>query len=244
MKRNRIIGWLLLSVALCHPMSRLLAQEKTSIDHTLWDQLLHKHVNSEGWVDYKGFEKDSLLFRTYLLEVSESAPNEKNTQEERLAYYINLYNAYTIALILREYPVQSIKDIKKPWTEKFIPIGNRMYSLNDIEHGILRNLGEPRIHFAINCASISCPKLLNEAYVPQKLEEQLKKVTIAFINGQENQLTGGSVKLSKIFKWYRSDFEVNGKRDLIGFINQYSHHRLNPNIDIAFREYNWQLNEK
>lgn len=222
----------------------LFAQDESLSDHSLWNQLVQKHVDSDGWVDYKGFQEDSVLLHSYLYQLSQSWPDDTAEKEVRLAYYINLYNAYTVALVLREYPIESIKDIKTPWSEKFIPIGNQMLSLNDIEHGILRNLGEPRIHFAINCASISCPKLLNEAYLAETLEAQLTKVTKSFINGPENDLKSQPIHLSKIFKWYRGDFTVNGKRDLIGYINQFSKSRIPTDIKIDFGEYNWQLNEK
>ena len=161
-----------------------------------------------------------------------------------LAYYINTYNAYTVELILNNYPVKSIKDISGAWTKGIVPIGNTKLSLGGIENGILRKMEEPRIHFAINCASYSCPKLLNEAFTAARINEQLDKVTIDFINGNKNELSANSPKLSSIFDWYQKDFTINGKQDVIGYINEYAISKINPSAQINYKEYNWKLNEQ
>lgn len=215
---------------------------RQKVDHKVWDSLLRTHVNENGRVDYEGFLKDSVKLHAYLHSLSNNPPETHWSKSEKLAYYINTYNAYTVALILRDYPIKSIKDISNPWSKKFIPIDGQNYSLNNIEHGILRKMDEPRIHFAVNCASISCPKLLNKAYIPEQLEEQLDMVTKAFINGPENEIQAKEVALSKIFKWYRGDFEVDGKNDLLGFINRFSNVAIHEEAKISFKEYNWQLN--
>lgn len=100
--------------------------------------------------------------------LSAQAPDKTWSVQELLAYYINLYNAYTVDLILKNYPVKSIKDLNGPWTKAIVPIGDIRMSLGGIENSILRKMNEPRIHFALNCASVSCPKLLNEAYSAKK----------------------------------------------------------------------------
>ena len=129
--------------------------------HEVWDELTRKHVTESGVVNYKGIIQDSIQFNAYLDLLSSHLPNETNwTREERLAYWINAYNAFTVKLIIDHYPVVSIKDIKKGiplvnsvWDIQFIEIGGKSYDLNNIEHGILRKeFYEPRIHFAINCA--------------------------------------------------------------------------------------------
>jgi len=125
-----------------------------------------------------------------------------------------------------------------------VPIGNKTLSLGGIENGILRKMDEPRIHFAINCASFSCPKLLNEAYVASKINQQLEKVTKDFINGDKNEITKNNPKLSSIFKWYKKDFKVKGEKDVIGYVNQYAKVKINPETSIAYLEYNWSLNEQ
>lgn len=223
------------------------ASEQTSsekdpvIDHSAWNNLLKKHVNASGMVDYKGFKNDRSKLDEYLKLLSSQEPSKDWGANELLAYYINLYNAYTVDLILRNYPVKSIKDIDSPWTSEFIKVGDTEISLGGIENSILRKMNEPRIHFAINCASISCPKLLNEAYTADKIEEQLEKVTMEFINSDKNEISKNSAKLSSIFDWYKKDFKENGT--LIEYINQYSNTKINSGANISYKEYNWNLNE-
>ena len=139
--------------------------ESAPISHSLWTDILQEHVTEEGWLDYQGVKKDSQRFNEYLRLLNDHHPNPDTwTRDERLAYWINAYNAYTVELILKHYPVESIKDIKRGvpfintvWDIEFIEIEGRNYSLNNIEHGILRpKFDDPRIHFAINCASYSC----------------------------------------------------------------------------------------
>lgn len=217
---------------------------KEIIDHSQWDQLLKKYVASNGLVDYKGFLKERSKLQSYLQMLSQNPPQESWNTAELLAYYINTYNAYTVELILENYPVESIKNIKGPWTKGIVPIGDNTLSLGGIENGILRKMDEPRIHFAINCASFSCPNLLNEAYSASKIEAQLEKATNAFINGNKNELSQTNPKLSHIFKWYKKDFKVNGEKDLIAYINKYAKTKINPDATIDFLEYNWSLNEQ
>jgi hypothetical protein len=145
---------------------------------------------------------------------------------------------------LDNYPIKSIKDINGPWTKGIVPIGNKMLSLGGIENSILRKMNEPRIHFAINCASISCPKLLNEAFTATKINEQLERVTREFIASDKNEITPQRVTLSSIFDWYAKDFTVNGKQDVIGYINLYSEQKIAREATLAYKEYNWNLNEQ
>lgn len=217
--------------------------DQPMIDHAAWDLLLKKYVREDGLVDYKGFLKDRAALKSYLKMLSKNPPQEDWSTSELLAYYINTYNAYTVDLILENYPLKSIKDLNGPWTKAIIPIGDKWLSLGGLENSILRKMNEPRIHFAINCASFSCPDLLNEAFTAEKLESQLEKVSKAFINGNKNTISKNSVALSSIFKWYKKDFVVEGEKDLIAYINQYSSLKVNTSAKISFREYNWNLNE-
>ncbi len=217
--------------------------EQPLIDHTPWDNLLKKYVREDGLVDYKGFLNDRIKLKSYLEMLSKNPPKEDWSTAELLAYYINTYNAYTIDLILENYPVKSIKDINGPWTKAIVPIGDKWLSLGGLENSILRKMNEPRIHFAINCASYSCPDLLNEAYTADKIESQLDKVTKSFINGNKNKITADQVSLSKIFSWYKKDFEVNGKKDVAGYINNYSKVKISEGAKIDYLEYNWDLNK-
>ncbi|SHJ07223.1 DUF547 domain-containing protein [Pseudozobellia thermophila] len=210
------------------------------VDHSQWTALLKKYVDDNGQVDYKGFLKDKEQLNDYLTALSKQVPSNNWSVQEQLAYYINLYNAQTVALILRHYPLRSIKDIDGPWTTDFVKIGDKELSLGALEHSILRKMNEPRIHFAINCASASCPKLLNEAFVPEKLEKQLEEVTRGFINSENNTITRDNLELSRIFKWYKGDF-ANGK--LVSYINPYTEIEIAPKAKIKYKEYDWSLNE-
>lgn len=220
------------------------ANSEVNVDHSAWDKLLKKHVDKNGLVDYKGFQKDRAELNAYMTNLSSYDPTNDWSVQELLAYYINLYNVYTVDLILDNYPTKSIQDIKGAFTKGFIPVGSRELSLGGIENGILRKMDEPRIHFAINCASISCPKLLNEAYTAGKINEQLERVTNEFINSDKNEITPNSPKLSKIFDFYTKDFKVAGKENLAGYINQYSDIEINTRAPIVFKEYDWNLNEQ
>ncbi len=214
------------------------------VDHSLWDDLLKKHVSDEGWVDYQGFAEDRVKLTSYLQLLASNPPTEEWSVSELLAYYINIYNAYTVDLIVENYPVNSIKDINGPWTRGFVEIGDKKLSLGGIENGILRKMNEPRIHFAINCASISCPKLLNEAYFANKIEAQLDRVTRDFIHSEKNDLSPDMPRLSSIFDWYRKDYLVDGEVDVIGYINKYLEVPINANAELNYLEYDWNLNEQ
>ena len=220
------------------------AEITPQVDHSSWDTLLKKYVADDGLVDYEGFQQDEPALRIYLQMLSENPPTDEWSVQELLAYYINTYNAYTVALILENYPVKSIKDINGPWTRGIVPIGKKNLSLGGLENGILRKMNEPRIHFAINCASISCPKLLNEAFTAQKMEEQLDRATREFILGDKNELSENEVRLSSIFDWYAKDFEVNGKQDVLGYINSYVPVKISEEAKVSYKEYNWNLNEQ
>jgi len=220
------------------------ANSAVNIDHSQWDKLLKKYVDNEGMVNYKGFKKDEAKLDEYLQMLSEKNPTDDWSVQELLAYYINLYNAATVKLIVENYPVKSIKDIDGAWTKGRVAVGDKMLSLGGIENGILRKMNEPRIHFAINCASISCPKLLDEAYTAAKINEQLDRATKEFINSDKNDISASNPKVSSIFDWYAKDYKVNGKQDVIGFINEYSNTKINPGATLSYKNYNWELNEQ
>jgi hypothetical protein len=213
------------------------------LDHSAWDVLLKKYVAKNGDVDYKGFKTDSQKLNDYVNYLATNIPTEDWSVNEQLAYFINVYNANTIKLIVDNYPTKSIKDIKNPWLKNRLKIGNEDYSLADIENGILRKMNEPRIHFAINCASYSCPKLLNTAYTAENVQELMDRATKEFINNSnKNTLSANAPKLSEIFKWYKSDFTDNGS--IIDYINQYSEIKISSNAKIDYIDYNWSLNEQ
>ena len=138
--------------------------------HTVWDMMLKKHVSSTGKVDYDGFKSDP-NFERYITILESANPNDPSwSSNDKKAFWINAYNSFTIKLILDNYPVKSIKDISSPWDKKFITINGENYSLNQIENDILRpTYKDARIHFAVNCAAVSCPKLHNRAFTAENL---------------------------------------------------------------------------
>jgi hypothetical protein len=216
--------------------------EVAAINHSNWTTLLQKNVSRAGIVNYKGFQKDSKALSAYLAELSANVPTKSTSRNATLAYWINTYNAYTVKLIIDNYPTNSIKDINDPWGKKFITLSGKKYSLEGIENEILRKMDEPRIHFAINCASVSCPNLLNEAFTEAKLEQQLKAVSKSFINDKtKNTITANKIEVSKIFDWFGADFKSKGS--VIDFLNQYSTTKISTNAQVNFKEYNWGLNE-
>ncbi len=211
--------------------------------HDLFDDLLQKHVSNDGKVNYKGFKNSYKDLLGYIKALTLLYPElNEFSKEEKLAYWINAYNALTIDLIIRNYPLESIKDIKDPWDQRLWKFGNKWQNLNDIEHKILRNMDEPRIHFAIVCASESCPKLQNKAFTANHLEEQLTNATQEFLSDtSKNELSKDRIKLSKIFKWFTKDFKQNGS--LIDFLNQYSEVTISNNAKKSFKDYSWDLND-
>lgn len=255
MKHPLLILYLLITITFlsCVGKGKELTYNNSVPDHQLWDQLLKKHVNAGDHVNYKGFIADSAMLNEYLEILSNNPPNSSMwSKEEQLAYWINAYNAFTVKLIVDNYPVESIRDLNPTlyvpllntvWHIKFFSIGGKKFNLDEIEHNILRKqFNEPRIHFAIVCASYSCPPLRKEAYTAEKVDEQLEDQAIHFINDpKRNVLRKQSAELSSIFKWFKGDFTKKGT--LIEFLNQYSKVEIDPNARISFMEYSWSLND-
>ncbi|RDC63150.1 DUF547 domain-containing protein [Adhaeribacter pallidiroseus] len=222
------------------------------VSHQLFSNILHKYVTPNGQVNYRGLLLDTLALNQYLQLLSRNPPANTWSTPEKLAYWLNAYNAFTLQLVLRHYPVKSIKDIGSKihipfvntcWDISFIPIGAKRLSLNEIEHQILRKtFKEPRIHFAIVCASVSCPKLRNEAYSAANLHQQLEDQARTFINDpSRNQIRPHKIKISKIFSWFTADFTHNGP--LIQYLNRYSTVQIKANAQVSNLDYNWRLNE-
>jgi Protein of unknown function, DUF547 len=223
------------------------------VGHAAWDVLIKKHVDADGFVDYKGFVRDSAELNRYLKTLEKAHPNDKNwSRNEQMAYWINAYNAYTIQLLVRNYPVASIKDIKRGvafvnsvWDVKFIDIQGYTYDLNNIEHNILRPVfKDARVHAAVNCASFSCPKLRNEAYTADKLEAQLEDGMRGFVNDPtRNRVGADKAEISEIFKWFKGDFERDAG-SVRAFLNRYATTKIGDKGDIDHIDYDWRLNEK
>lgn len=261
---GRLISVLVIS--LCS--TSLLSQE---IDHSEWDAVLKKHliIKDNGaitQVDYAALAKNRKPLKSYiktLAAVSEETFNQLS-KDDQLALLINLYNAATVELILTGFPeIDSIKDLgslfRSPWKKEIVSLFGKKISLDDLEHGLIRGerYQEPRIHFAVNCASIGCPALRAEAYVGERLSDQLNEQTRLFLSDRSrNRLVGDELKVSSIFKWYREDFEKGwqGFSSLPQFFAEYAD-ALGINaqqvialekgeINIGFLDYDWRLNSK
>ncbi|WP_341228345.1 DUF547 domain-containing protein [uncultured Arcticibacterium sp.] len=231
--------------------------ESTSgpVSHSIWDGLLKKHVDAKGFVNYGGFAKDEAQLDKYLALISKSAPASSWSSDEKLAYWINAYNAFTVKLILNnaDQNITSIKDIgskikipfvNTPWDVKFINIGGKDMDLNNIEHGIIRKqFKEPRIHFALVCAAKSCPPLRNEAFVASKLNAQLDDQGVRFLNDSfKNEVSANKMNVSKLFDWYGGDFKKTASIET--WINKYAKTKAKAGTDITYKEYYWDLNGK
>lgn len=228
---------------------------RAQVDHSQFTTLLKKHINAKNMVNYKGFKADEKLLNQYLGLLSANEPTKKWTTNERLSYWINAYNAFTIRLILDYYDggkLKSIKDIgtlipipriNDGWSKKFIKIGKKTLTLNNIEHDIIRKeFAEPRIHAALVCAAKSCPPLRNEAYTGIQLNAQLDDQMRDFINDPtKNNIKTTIAKLSPLFDWYGSDFTKT--KPLVDWINQYSKQKLTSATKIDFNGYDWGLND-
>ncbi len=218
--------------------------QTTGVDHANFDALLKKYVASNGNVNYKSFKNtaaDVASLEDYIKALSANTPTDKTPKKEKMAFWINAYNALTIKLILGKYPLSKITDLDggKTWDVKRYTFDGKKLSLNDIENNILRPLGDARIHFAVNCAAKSCPPIANEAFTADNLETLLAKRTKKFVNDSKaNALKINEIKVSKIFEWYGKDFG-----NLIVFLNKYAPIKLDANAKVSFQEYDWRLNE-
>lgn len=213
-----------------------------AFDHNSFNTLLSNFVSPKGNVNYPEFKKQWSTLRSYIAELGENMPTEAWTKNDKLAYWMNAYNAMTVDLILRNHPLVSIKDIKDPWDQRLWKLGSKWYNLDEIEHQILRKMGDPRIHFGINCASFSCPPLLNEAFTADTVDAQLEKLAFQFINdSKRNTITTTSIEVSKIFNWFSKDFKTDGS--LIDFLNKYSETPISPNAKTRYMDYDWTLNK-
>ncbi|OIP84931.1 MAG: hypothetical protein AUK44_00985 [Porphyromonadaceae bacterium CG2_30_38_12] len=230
-------------VTLLFFLTQVLVAQNSSVSHEKWDAFLKNHVNAVGQVNYKEIKKNSAELEGYLKVLESAQPTKSWTKNESKAYWINAYNAFTVKLIVDNYPLKSIKDIGSPWDKKFIKLANKIYTLNDIENKILRpQYQDARIHFAIVCAAKSCPILRNKAYFPATLDKQLDESAKLFLSDtSRNKISVSKIEISEIFTWFNSDFTKNMK--LIAYLNQFSPVKIASNAKITNITYNWTLNE-
>ncbi len=223
-----------------------------TFNHSLFDEMLKRHVDNDGWVDYEGWRNDASSLDAYITSLA-GAPFDTLGRNQKLALLINAYNAFTVRLILDNYPVKSIKDIPsaKRWNAKRWPIGAMTLSLNQIEHEQIRpKFSEPRVHFALVCAAIGCPKLRNEAYQAERIDEQLTdQMRYAHSHDRWFQYDPGAktIHLTSLYDWYGGDFkQVAGS--VLNLAARYSSD-LKAAIDagktprIRWLKYDWTLND-
>ncbi len=241
-----------------------------ALDHAVWDNLLKRNVVVTGGgtsskVNYAGFKTDRPKLNAYLSSTAKVSRTQFNSwsKNDQLAFLINVYNARTVELILTKYPkLKSIKDlgsiIRSPWKQNFIPLFGKKVSLDHVEHTLIRGSGrynDPRIHFAVNCASIGCPALRKTAFRGNILSAQLEAATEAFLKDRtRNRLRSGKLGVSSIFKWYRKDFSKGwrGAQNLNQFLAIYASslgltkgQQANlraGKIGVQFLSYDWRLN--
>ncbi len=251
MKRSNFLFSIVLLTMLFTIMS-----PASAVDHSLYDEILNRYVKG-GYFDYRAFdetENDRERLRKYLADMSTVRP-ETLSDDEQLAYWMNLYNAATIELIMRNYPLDSIRDLDgwfgSVFSKKFISVGERSLSLDNVEHDTIRErFDEPRIHFALVCAARSCPPIRDEAYVGDRLSEQLEDQTKIFLNSDKNEFNIDkdhlNMELSRILYWYSKDFD--GKEGTADFLKDYLSEKKKTLIDqknfsISYKSYSWKLNQ-
>ena len=255
----------LIGVAMLH------SAHSQGFDHGDWDRLLAAHVSDIGdgfatAVDYTGFSKDRDALEAYLdaLAAVEQSEFDRWDRDEQLAFLINVYNAWTVELILTAYPdLDSIRDLgsffSSPWKKSFVRLFGEEVSLDHVEHTLIRGSGryeEPRIHFAVNCASIGCPALAAEAYRGDTLEQQLEAATRRFLaDSTRNRTNNNALEVSSIFKWYRGDFEKGWRgidslgaflaryADAVGLTDEQADQAAKSKMRIRFLSYDWALND-
>lgn len=232
-----------------------------NIDHSVWNRLLKKYVDQNGMVDYRGLKAsraDMRSLQDYLSHLSAANPRAKASRNSRLAFWINAYNALTVKGILREYPTSSIRNHTAKvfgyniWKDLKLNLGGDLYSLNDMEHKILRKMDDPRIHFAIVCASVGCPRLLNEAYTADRVDKQLQLNARDFFSRRQNfrhDVGNGRFYLSSILKWFGNDFgdsQATQIRRISSWLPTENARQaaVQNKVSVSFLEYDWSLNEQ
>ena len=242
------------------PMSTPTSQAAMIVDHSAWKQILSTYVlvapdgiNRFGYGRVTAADKKKL--KSYLVGL-QAVRVSALSRDEQMAFWINLYNALTIDVVLDHYPVKSIKDISLgggffssgPWKKELVTVEGKRLSLDNIEHDTLRkNWRDPRIHYAVNCASLSCPNLANKPYAGTSLEAMLNDGARAYINHPRGvSLGGGKLKLSQIYSWYRKDFGSNDA-EVIKHLMLFASPALKKSLIgiemIAGYDYDWSLNE-
>lgn len=228
------------------------------LDFTPWDEMLHQYVDQKGRVNYARWQAESSdKLNQWLSQVDQI--DRQSDSADQLALWLNLYNALTIAQVLKRYPIASIQPkilgipnwfaFLRFFTRSVLQLGGQQYSLNQIEHDVLRKtFKEPHIHFALVCASIGCPLLRNEAYLPETVQTQLEDDARRFINNPDKvkyDRATQTLYCSKIFKWYRQDF-LTAAPSIPAYIQTYltAELSLSDATTLRYLPYDWRLNQR
>ena len=250
-RSKRIVVFMLFVIFVASPV--------WAFDFSEWDGLLKKYVAEKtingvklNAVDYKKLAKDP-NYSSLIQELEKASLNSLKTTKDKLVFWMNTYNVMAVKMVLDHYPVESIKDagsfFKAVWKKEVGKVAGKVRTLNEIEHEILRKLGEPRIHVAIVCASVSCPDLRKEAYTVKDMDAQLDDQLRQFLANREKGLRIDGPKrvhLSSIFKWFREDFDSKG--GVIKFLTPYAPKNAQGTLKggsprISYLDYDWGLNE-
>jgi hypothetical protein len=234
-------------------------KSRESINHSLWGNLLSRHVRKSNrgvnLVDYRGFSAaDRTMLADYIAILTGVSISQFN-RDQQLAYWINLYNALTVQVVLDHYPVDSIRDINispglftiGPWDKTLISIEGEDLTLNDIEHRILRPIWrDPRIHYAVNCASIGCPDLRDRAYPATGIDKLLDQAATAYVNDPRGvSVVDGKVSVSKIYDWFIEDFG-GSEETVLHHLQQYAAPELAARLEaigkLSNEHYDWSIN--
>ncbi|MBD1565321.1 DUF547 domain-containing protein [Vibrio sp. S12_S33] len=221
-----------------------------TISHQVWQTTLDSYLikdNHNNLFDYKNVNsKDKTDLEQYISQLSKLDPREY-TKAEQYAYWVNLYNALTVNLVVDNYPISSITKLGGlfsfgPWEQKIITINQKELTLNDIEHRILRPIWkDPRTHYAVNCASLGCPNLQKQAFTAKNTELLLKKSAVEFINSEKGvKLTNDKLVLSSIYDWFSEDFGT--KQQLFQHLARYNKTLKDTERDVSYH-YDWKLND-
>ena len=201
-----------------------------------------KYISEEGQVDYKFLKKNKLELKRTLKIFTDMPPKNEWHRNERLAYWLNVYNLQMLSMLIESYPVNNVLDLYegKIWKVKNLMIDGKSYCLDDIENDIIRKeLEEPRVHFALYSGAMSSPDLLNDVFMPSNMNQNFELLTKRFINSPNNIITKEKVSLSMVFEWYKGDF-----KDMKGFINKYSKVKIQDNAEITYLAFDWRLKDK
>lgn len=231
------------------PLQSRQARVVDSLDHSRFDSVLQRFVDDDGLVDYAGLVRQRDGLDAYLDSLADVDVGRLIDADEQKAYWINAYNAITLAGIARHYPTPGIRALHGFWDRVMANCGGRDVTLNEIENSILRPWGDPRIHMAINCASLSCPRLWNHAYTGKDLDAQLHRAAQTFLGDpRRNRFDADQrrAEVSMIFSWFAADFEVAPYSGARGFLRRHA-----PNLpwatddyEIRYLPYDWSLNDQ